>query len=553
MNNEGTLTRLIGSARRELEDKFKVICSSSAFDAALKNLHDAGSMSDRPSALAALYELLDNADISYEKDESVQYYKGLIDKAKLPDTEERMLLALYSEYEKYPTPAKYMDRLTERLSSEPFRPSDTTRVRILRQFVKHGNCLSDAGYKGKGAIDKYIRKSSRKPLSDVPADVIDDGIFSLLDNATKEQKKPNGTYGLLKAADDLAGGRFRTGGATKRLLYLYAIVFNMTYDTDVNERSIHKDTDIEKNLFIDYYTNNMMRFINSEYRSKLDHYELDPSGAGINYKNFAEIVYLYYLRTNYTASEKIRLAEEMIKRLQQKDTAKTATEGTIIFKNRIPTLLDLPEDRFEEYLSENYDCCTTRKKNSGGKQTEYRISPFEVGNSQHTAYETYSDLLTLLKNAAPLENCNYGVWFTDVAYYKKSGYDKLPAGIDDKDKFINYIEFLIAVNNFLGYTVSEKESRSTEKTEHKPLLNKIIKLLDINKPEEVTRTAIITAYYYYFNAEHVNESATGFGDFFNRFKLGVDHFLEQAGYQPFDDRNIFDVITAFSSYARLII
>ena len=39
-----------------------------------------------------------------------------------------------------------------------------------------------------------------------------------------------------------------------------------------------------------------------------------------------------------------------------------------------------------------------------------------------------------------------------------------------------------------------------------------------------------------------------FEEVFNDFKREVDVYLEESGYQLFSGKNLFDVLTAFSSY-----
>ena len=52
-----------------------------------------------------------------------------------------------------------------------------------------------------------------------------------------------------------------------------------------------------------------------KYEGKLNAVESDPSGQGINYKNFAEMIYIYFISKNYEPYEKIRRSDEMIRRL----------------------------------------------------------------------------------------------------------------------------------------------------------------------------------------------------------------------------------------------
>lgn len=86
------------------------------------------------------------------------------------------------------------------------------------------------------------------------------------------------------------------------------MVYGMTYYSGFGSERKDFKSDLEINLFRDYYTNNLIRFISDSYKENLNEYELDPSGQGINYKNFAEMIYLYYISKDCSAEDKVRLS-----------------------------------------------------------------------------------------------------------------------------------------------------------------------------------------------------------------------------------------------------
>ncbi len=369
---------------------------------------------------------------------------------------------------------------------------------------------------------------------------------------------------LLKIADDLANGKFRTGGATKKYLYLFAMVYGMTYYSGAmaTDEIIDFKTDMEINLFRDYYTNNLMRFISEAYKGNLCEYDLDPSGQGINYKNFAEMIYLYYISKDYEPQEKIKYSYEMICRVQERcyqkgavDTAKNS-DRTIYYKNLFSEdLLLLDAKAFEKFICENYDCDTYKGNRKKGV--------LELEDEQATAFAVYQDVITelnkiLTARGDTMDICNYGLWFTDVANFKKRGMEYAFEVCDKNDfdyvKFEEFIELLMGVNRFVGYTVDEKSSMQNKEQEHSEISKIKIKALDVSSKNKVSRTSIIVAYYYYYNALHENDSdekQKSFEEVFNNFKKGIDSKLEVAFYQPLSGKNIFDVLVAFSSYAYL--
>lgn len=128
-----------------------------------------------------------------------------------------------------------------------------------------------------------------------------DVIYAQYNQAIKDarKKKQNELESrkLLQICDDLASAKFRTNGKTKLDLYYFALVFDMT----VARRGEEPDQmrDVEKNLFHDYYTDNTLRFLEDAYRDPdlnwAIQYEKEPTGEGINYKNYLEAILLYFI------------------------------------------------------------------------------------------------------------------------------------------------------------------------------------------------------------------------------------------------------------------
>ncbi len=553
---KGTITRRMDSVLDGLQTEFRSLYSREDFNRVLDQLDEAKNQSNRPSILKKLFDMLDSCDVSYERGKSNAYYEDLVKNMDIPadcrGVEDEMLYALYQQYQKYPTPEEYLNRIVERLrNQEDDWGSDTLRVKILKQFVKYGHCLtykdSENGskvtiYGGEKYIKDYLGDKTGVKVSDVTeaVDMIDDHIFDILDDpgVTKDQKKPANKYGILKMADDLAGGKFRAEGATKRSLYLFAMVYGMTYysgDT-ANGEILDYRTDIEVNLFRDYYVNNLMRYISDEYKGHMSEFELDPSGQGINYKNFAEMIYLYYIsRTSYLPEDKIRLSDEMINRLTergraQETSASAGQEGTVYYRKRMKKddpedvfsedILNFSEPEFEQYLYDHYDCNTYNGASF--------VSAMQLETDQNTAYQVYMTVEQDLDDLAGPEPDAYGLWITDVNAYKK-GYESLCERRPDidRDKFSDLMELLQGVNAFMTDT-----SQRTKDT--------------------VTRASLIVAYYYYYNAyNEINEPGErrSFEEVFDDFKSKIDMQLEEAFYQPLSSKSIFDVLVAFSAYA----
>lgn len=575
-----TITRRMDSVLNGLQEEFRSLCTAEDFESKLEALRKAGAKSDRSSKLRKLFDMFDMCGIKYERGKDNEYYENLVRNSDIPtfaEVEDRMLLALYTRYKEYPSPEDYMKRMVDRLCCEEDGwENNTLRIRILKQFIKYGNYLADAGFGGRKTICDYVKdRIGKKPSDEDVLAWVDDGVFSVLDTATKPQRKPEGKFGLLKAADDLAAGKFRAEGATRRSLYLFAMVYGMTYysGSGADGEILDFKTDIETNLFCDYYANNLMRFISDVYRGKLCEYELDPSGQGINYKNFAEMIYLYYISKDCSPQDKIRLSCEMIKRVQEKQFKKGGPEpeierGTVFYRGLFrhdsadslfsEDILNLSDMQFEEFICENYNCDTfagTRETRNG--PVDDKTGVFQLETEQNSAFRVYeSILLDLTERGMALENCNYGLWFTDVAAFKKKGCENICDRRQDidRDKFGEFMELLLGINNFMGYTVDENDSSQNGQQEWTEPSKMKTKALYVSSADAVTRTSMIVAYYYYYNALHEgdgNDKWKNFEEVFNNFKKDIDLKLEAAYYQPLSGKNIFDVLVVFSSYAYL--
>ena len=576
---KGTITRRMDSALNGLQSEFKSLYTRKDFEKKIEALYKSGINSDRPSKLRQLFLMFDSCGIKYERGKDNHYYEELVKNADLPslsEIEDRMLATLFSMYEDYPSPGDYMKRIVDRLCNEADGwENDPLRLRILKQFIKYGNYLSDAGYGGRKTIDAYVKeKTGRKATEEDVLAELDDGVFEALAAATKAQKKPDGKFGLLKTADDLASGKFRAEGATKKSLYLFAMVYGMTFysgDEDITE-IIDSKTDIEVNLFRDYYANNLMRFISDEYQGKLCEFERDPSGQGINYKNFAEMIYLYYISKDCTPQDKIRLSSAMIKRVQDSqfrqdkngtvgddDTDTDKIRDTEAYRNLFSEdILGKTEEDFEAFICENYDCDTfagSFATRNGVK--DQKNSPIQLETEQNSAFAEYKAILELVKKYGPtLEKCNYGLWFVDPAAFRKKGCENICSRIknSDRTKVEKFMDLILGINAFMGHTADETSSLQNEVQEWKNPSVMKTKALFVESPEAVTRTSMIVAYYYYYNALHENDKGDrwkSFEEVFTNFEKTINARLEGAYYQPLSGKNIFDVIVTFSSYAYL--
>lgn len=203
-------------------------------------------------------------------------------------------------------------------------------------------------------------------------------------------KKRNRKMKLLNLCEDLANGDFKSnGGNTRKYLYYFAIMFDMSEalkkndhyneDTKEVETEFGKRADMQAYLFEDYYSDNIMKFLLNRYerekhikslqgngKGEGNDYETEPRGDGINYKNYAEMIYLYFLYRkdlNLTPGERIDMAEKIIAKCSNSKEKIThpikggETNDTVGYKNSyMESVLDREPSEVGSYLmSTEYD------------------------------------------------------------------------------------------------------------------------------------------------------------------------------------------------------
>lgn len=580
---DGSISRRLNHIYDGLQANYQKMISREELLSTINALELYKGKSNEGSILSTLYMMLKKANINYIEGKDVEYYHSLVTSANLlssNDLADYMLSELYKNHKEYMSPSDYMLRLVNDLSDpNDHWQSDTLRLRILKQFIKYGYFLTYEDlesnktiyiYNGKNYIIKYVKNNikmksfcnrtsytSNKTLSiDDILDNIDDAIFDVVGEATKEQLAPDGTYGLIKLSNDLAEGHFRTGGNTKKALYMFAMVYNMRYygGSRIDEENLSRNDDIENRLFREYYANNFMRFVNYDM-DDLCKIDLDPSGQGINFKNFQEVIYLYYISQDCSVLKKLRGSHEMINDIERirdefhvpkgnAERIECAFSRTTIHYRRLANksrhtssiysedIMQLNQVDFEDFICDNYTL-----------ETNNIMSPLQLEQDQNSAFEMYELLLAMIKylskdyaNTNPLEECDHGLWFSDIENIKNMDIDSLKKKLHvediDTNKWNGFVKVLTQIDDFMVSQISKKVT-----------------------PSNVSRTAIIIAYYYYYTQFHSEDKSIGvsmtFEEMFNDFREYVNWYLYNAYYQPFSGKNIFDIIIAFSAYARI--
>lgn len=375
--------------------------------------------------------------------------------------------------------------------------------------------------------------------------------------ARKDAKKAlKADWTLLKLADDLASGKFRVNGVTREQLYIFAIAFDMRYYPNPGAIDYDPDRDIVKNLFQDYYSDNLLRYVlDEEYLQNRTNYEAEPTGEGINYKNYVEAIYLYCLGLNgLTAGEKLKKAQALTDR---------AVKAAKNHPERIP---EAPEQHTEFFRDQFLH--SLRTVNDEDALIEHLCTHYYIYNpsysgvrmmyasQQNTAQEVYRQLAQTFMEEYPE---SFGSVYDRVELNNGIDVDALLEQLKEENPDDRaFLQLLEPDGDFVRLLHSLDRKLRTQKT-------RICKLCaDEEAPSAhtCTRTELITLYYCYF-LNVLQELVEDYGvidlpQLYEEFRYGdgirpgIDQYLVQCRYQPISEKNAYDMFVLFAVFLELI-
>ena len=247
---------------------------------------------------------------------------------------------------------------------------------------------------------KTIRRISKADKAGTAAELYKQAKKDAVKAKRNAAKKGSIDLELIEMCRDLAAGNFRVNGKTKVYLYYFAFMFGMT--VPMEGRECAPERDLVKNLFQDFYNDNLLRLLSSDYSDpkKAAALEREPTGEGINYKSFVEVIYLYFLcreDLRMTPGEKIDAAEAVIldcvKRAKKDGRPASQPVGThteVYRALHVNVLLNKAPEEIADYILAHYQVFSP---DSAG------IARIMVAAEENTASDLIEEIMSGLDEA----------------------------------------------------------------------------------------------------------------------------------------------------------
>ncbi len=300
---------------------------------------------------------------------------------------------------------------------------------------------------------RIIKRVSRTGKEGTAADLYKQAKKDAVKAKKAAAKKKDIDFELLELCNDLATGNFRVNGKTKVYLYYFAFMFEMT--VPLEGRNCEPERDIVKNLFQDYYNDNFLRLLSVDYSDPKNAtaIEKEPTGEGINYKSFVEMIYLYFLcrdDLDMTPGEKINKAEVIIKECVERAKKKgqpvlgRSFNHTQVYRDSyVNVLMNKKIDEIADFVLAHYQVLSPDDSN---------IARIMVASEENTASDLIDEIMKDIDEAYPdIELFNVrqkgsldkGIK-DDIAFSQDTGFDwkvktLLEEKYSDDEKFLKVV------------------------------------------------------------------------------------------------------------------
>lgn len=310
------------------------------------------------------------------------------------ELENQLYKRLSDMYVQFPGTGQFIERLVLRLG-DPVLGAGSVRLRILKQFLLYIKKSVYSVKKLRSLIEESFSVEERAEFSRLKKENdkrlfyavhAREELFNVMENPEAFGLKKDDTR-LLVMSDNFSRGRILNQGGTRKAIYEFAIVFGMNAYPRSDPR-YDPERDVEKNLFFDFQINGYIGSLRERNKNAgADTANEELTTEGINYKNYAEIIYLFVLNhPEIPREEKIYRALELIKKCSASspEEADRITDGTTLFRSHAILELmsdkgyQLDEENLIRYIKQNYPAEENRS-----------ISPLLHSAEQNTARSEY--------------------------------------------------------------------------------------------------------------------------------------------------------------------
>ena len=538
MNGQYTsnITNRMDLVESKIESSFTDLFCQADFDIKIREANEA-KPDRRPFVLKELVKMLKDIGVECESGKDLEYYNNLVDTLVGDAINAKMLSYLENLYANYPRPDEFMERIVNRLDPAT-QGSSSLQMRILKRFMATVNVPASVEVENK---DGKLMKKNCNPyyaakLRKLNTADIDEAVFAMPEY--NGQKK-----NLIKASYNLAKGIFVSPAMSKETLFLFAFAYDMRYYPSKASGDYCAEKDVVKNLFEDFYCDNLARYIYMEDGGVSGNSDVEPSGVGLNLKNFVDVTFIYYLNQNLTASEKVSKFYQMLNSVKEAWNQKH--EQSLVnkqpYEDKLTTkyvsellscALGLEENAFKNYLLENY-YCDVRCANKNG--TLQNTGFFEFAVAVNSPYEQYCDIIDGIKTLLGHPN---EVDFSKIDREAKAYVCELEQNIPVCEGFCQISSQFASVFENIQKRLNPYDA------------------LAVTDSSKMTRTKLIAAYYHYYCI--LNDADSNNGNYWKSFKAVYDDmtsclnpYLVDAGYQELSSKNLYDVFVIFLAYCSI--
>ena len=549
------ITGSMNGMMHSFESMFDQTCSRHILRKKIDRINTAYA-SERVFAIRDLEETLEknhiNTKIIVSTEGKVENANELIDLFPSLETLETQMYRRLSEmYVYFPGTKVFIKRLVNRLGNQEFQ-NGSTRLRILKQFLEYirksvysikkiRTLIKDSFTEEEAASFRQLKSEADK--RHFYALSVKESIFAALDDPVSFGLKKDDVK-LLYIRDNFARGRILNQGNTRRAVFEFGIVFGMT-SYNVGDPVYSSDLDIEKNLFFDFCMNGYIDSLRERGEQAGGDIANDMlTVEGINYKNYAEVIYLYAMNhPSMPREDKIKFAIDLIKECSSLYRKTDAYEGeeqeTQFYRgNTYATLFS--KDGYAIAISDlpSYIC-----RNYPLTDQNSSVSPIMQAAEQESARKEY----LLLCDAYEEELQLYDRSLSDLEYTlgifsdSKEGpdYCEYPFPEDLKTILLNFDRELKRHAErrndiFRGYREKEEKSGKIRRD------HVIVRRMDF-----------LVLYYEYFIAVHEDDNETTvlmLEDVFRSFADHLNPVFEKSRYAPVSAKSMPDVILILFAY-----